>query len=207
AFKRISLTPTAMSTTASLFALLGGIANSLPGDWSQAVIVGRFPTSLSDERWIAAWIGETYRIHKIRTSFWALDGTAPDWCLNLSASTLGTVVTDDFRRLLTVLDDTSGSFFEATWQTNLPRGAWAYAADLKTQNGDRSLTVQSMATGSGFILSIEPYLANRATMAAAAPNDVAAAEAVLALNPSDAPAVRRLASVYAERNKPKESVE
>lgn len=206
ALKKIPPPQEATHAALNFFATLGQVANSLPGNWSQAVIIGRFPQAGSDELWKTAWLGETFRSRRIRTSFWPLAGTAPTWCLNLSASTLGTA-TDNFANLVVMLDeDTSTVVYEATWQIDLPQGAWAYTAQLKNQTGQRVLSVESMASAPGFVLPLESYLPARAIMAAAPATELGAAQAVVALNPGDADALRRLASGCAEEKKPQQAM-
>jgi tetratricopeptide (TPR) repeat protein len=192
--------PSAMAVVSTL----GGVASSLPGKWSQAVIIGRVPAIATDENWVMAWLGDIYRKQRIRVSFWSLDGSAPGWTQDMAASSLGVVSTSALSALMPTLNDES-LLYEATWHSLLSKGGWPYRAELRTGSGQAVVSFVTVRAAPDFLLPLGDYLAARASLAASVPPDEASARKVLELNPSDVDGLQRLAAILQQQRKPKES--
>ncbi len=196
-------------TTAGVFSLdllntLGGVAGNLTGNWSNAVVVGRLPAPANDEIWVSAWLGAIFRKQHIRLSFWSLDGTAPAWAQSLAAASAGLVSTSTVSALLPTLNDDS-VLFQADWDVSLKGGAWPYQAELKSATGQTIASFPDLAAAPNFLPPLTSYLAARADMRNAAATDEPSARKTLDLNPADADALKRLATLRKELNKLKES--
>ena len=191
---------------AALMETLGGIPSNLPGEWAQAIIIGRLPAFARDEAWVAGWLGELYRAHRVRVSFWSLDKSAPGWAQSMVAGAMGMVDTGNFNALLPMLND-NGSYVEVSWQTTLKKGGLAYTAELKNAAGERSGVAASLASAAGYTPALTRYLAARAELDKAPLSDEAAAEKVLSLNPADLDALHRVARQLTEEKKAKEAAD
>jgi len=187
----------------TLIETLGMMTDNLPTNWANAIIVGNLPAFDKDDTWVAAWLGEIYRKHHVRLSFWSLDHAAPTWAQNLAAGGMGIVATSGFNSLLPILNDTT-IYFEVSWETKLSAGAWPYVAELKNPSGERVASVTSLTLKAGYNPPIRAYLSARTQLAAASTTDEAAPQKVLALNPADLDALHRRAEQLAGKGDSKE---
>ncbi len=190
----------------ALLEVLGSIPAQLPGGWANAIIAGRLPVVGRDEQWVSAWLGEIYRKQHVRLSFWSLDSAAPAWAQSLAAGSMGLVATGSFNALLPLLND-SNPYVEVSWETKLSKGVWPYAAEFKNAAGERVATVSSLASGAGYSMPLQGYLALRAELAAAPLTDEVVAQKVLSMNPSDLDALRRIGQQFSAQKKNKEAAE
>ena len=205
ALKQIGVGKTPQAA-AAMIETLGGVPANLPGEWAQTIIVGRLPAFARDEAWVAGWLSELYRAHRVRVSFWSLDQSAPGWAQAMAAGAMGMVATGSFNALLPMLNDSS-SYVEVSWQTTLKKGGLAYTAEFKDAAGERSGVAAALAGAAGYTPPMAQYLAARAELEQAPLTDEAAAQKVLSLNPGDLDALRRTARQLTEAKQAKEAAD